>query len=45
MVLMVDQDQETNQDLEANLKEEIHLMKEHFPEDQEHQDLIIGHYQ
>ena len=45
MVLMVDQDQETSQDLEANLKEEIHLMKEYFREGQEHQDLIIGHYQ
>jgi hypothetical protein len=41
----MDQDQETNQDLEASLKIEILLMKEHSPEDQEHQDLIIGHYQ
>jgi hypothetical protein len=41
----MDQDQEKNQDHEVNLKEEIHLMKEHSQEDQAHQGLTIGHYQ
>ena len=40
----MDQDQGKDQDLEANQKEEMHLMKEHSQEDPEHQDLIIEHY-